>query len=338
MGVDRVDPLPGIRFAGIGDEAAPDLTGQLAAIRQLDWDAVELRNVNGTPIAELDDRAFAGVADRVAAAGLGVVCVDSRIANWSRPVTGRFEDDVAELRVLARRCATLGTRYVRVMSYPNAGLDEGEWGTRVLDRMTLLVRQAEQHGLVLLHENCSGWAGTRADRMLDLIDRADSPALRLLFDIGNGVPYGYDARALLDSVIGHVAHVHIKDARTGRDGQVAYTLPGDGESGVASCLRALIEHGYTGAWSIEPHTHLRPHQGHDATGTDSVAAFVRYGRALETLVRQTVLPARASTSTSVSAPSSSTTAAAAAGGLPARVSAADGSPPRTPATDGVPRA
>lgn len=333
-----VDPLPGIRFAGIGDEAAPDLTGQLAALDQLGWDAVELRNINGTPIADLDDRAFADVADRVAAAGLDVVCVDSRIANWGRPVTGRFEDDVAELRVLARRCATLGTRYVRVMSYPNAGLDEGEWGTRVRDRMTLLVRQAEQCGLVLLHENCSGWAGTSADRMLDLIDRADSPALRLLFDIGNGVPYGYDARALLDSVIGHVAHVHVKDATTGRDGQVAYTLPGEGESGVASCLRALVEHGYTGAWSIEPHTHLRPHQGHDSTGTDSVAAFVRYGRALETLVRQTALPASAPPSASASSASSAYAATTATGGPPARASAADGAPPRTPATDGVPHA
>ncbi|MET9816096.1 sugar phosphate isomerase/epimerase family protein [Streptomyces sp. NPDC006355] len=293
-GSDRTgQAAPGIRFAGIGDEAAADLTGQLDALRQLGWNAIELRNVDGVAVADLDDRAFAALADRITAAGLDVVCVDSRIANWSRPVTGRFEDDERELRALARRCAALGTRYVRVMSYPNAGLDEEEWGRRVLARMTLLVRQAEQHGLVLLHENCSGWAGARADRMLELLDRAGGPALRLLFDIGNGVPYGYDARALLDEIIGHVAHVHVKDARTGPDGHVGYTLPGDGESGVRSCLEALLDHGYTGAWSIEPHTHLRPHQDHDTTGSDGVAAFVRYGRHLERLVRQDVLPAHA---------------------------------------------
>ncbi|MFE6197577.1 sugar phosphate isomerase/epimerase family protein [Streptomyces sp. NPDC057838] len=282
----------GIRFAGIGDEAAADLGGQLEAFRQLGWSAVELRDVGGVAVADLDDRAFADLADRIAAAGLDVVCVDSRIANWGRPVTGPFQDDVAELRVLARRCAALGTRYVRVMSYPNSGLGDEEWGRRALTRMTLLVQQAEQHGLVLLHENCSGWAGTRADRMLELLDRAGGPALRLLFDIGNGVPYGYDARALLDDIIGHVAHVHVKDARTGPDGRVTYTLPGDGQAGVRSCLRALLEHGYTGAWSIEPHLRLRPHQGHDSTGTGGVAAFVRYGRHLERLVRRDVLPAR----------------------------------------------
>ncbi|MFF7790897.1 TIM barrel protein [Streptomyces sp. NPDC007991] len=283
---------PGIRFAGIGDEAAADLTGQLEALRRLGWGAIELRTVDGVAVADLDDRAFAALAHRVAAAGLDVVCVDSRIANWSRPVTGPFEEDVRELRRLAPRCAALGTRFVRVMSYPNAGLDDEEWGRRALERMTRLVRQAEQEGLVLLHENCSGWAGTRADRMRELLGRAGGPALRLLFDMGNGVPHGYDARALLDEIIDHVAHVHIKDARTGPDGQVVYTLPGEGESHVRSCLDVLVDHGYTGAWSIEPHTHLRPHQGRDTTGADGVAAFVRYGRCLERLVRQGTRPAR----------------------------------------------
>ncbi|WP_051831737.1 sugar phosphate isomerase/epimerase family protein [Streptomyces violens] len=276
--------LPGIQYAGIGDEAAPDLAGQLDALQRLGWRTIELRTVDGIAIADLDDRAFARLSGELDAAGADVVCVDSRIANWARPITGRFEDDLNELRILARRCATLGTRYIRVMSYPNAGLSDADWGRRALCRMTHLVQEAEQHGLVLLHENCSGWAGIRADRMLDLLQHIDSPALRLLFDIGNGVPYGYDARAVLDAVIGHVAHVHVKDARTRAGGQVDYTLPGEGESGVRECLTALLRHGYTGVWSIEPHTHLRPHDDHNATDDDGIAAFVRYGRALERLV------------------------------------------------------
>ncbi|MFI8993442.1 sugar phosphate isomerase/epimerase family protein [Streptomyces sp. NPDC053542] len=276
----------GIRYAGIGDEAAPDLPGQLEALRRLGWRTIELRTVDGTAIADLDDRAFARLSSGLDAAGVDVVCVDSRIANWARPITGRYEDDLEELRILAGRCAALGTRYVRVMSYPNAGLSEDEWGRRATRRLTNLVREAEQHGLVLLHENCSGWAGTRADRMLDLLQHIDSPALRLLFDIGNGVPYGYDARSLLDAVIGHVAHVHIKDARPRADGQVDYTLPGEGESGVRECLTALLRHGYTGVWSIEPHTHLRPHDEHNTTDDDGIAAFVRYGRSLERLVQR----------------------------------------------------
>lgn len=304
-------PPPGVRYAGIADEAAPTLTGQLAALRELGWDAIELRTVDGCAVADLGHRAFGELVERLAASRVDVVCVDSRIANWARPVTHPFEDDADELRILARRCAALGTRRVRVMSYPNSGLPEGEWRRRVLHRMTALARQAEDHGLMLLHENCSGWAGSDARRMLDLLGEVDSPALRLLFDIGNGVPHGYDAPALLDAVIGHVDHVHVKDARylpggpgsggagVGGDG-VAYTLPGHGRSGVRECLTALLRHGYTGAWSIEPHTRLRPHDGTDtrAGGSESgdgsedgVAAFVAYGRELARLVQREVLPA-----------------------------------------------
>lgn len=284
-------PPPGIRYAGIGDEAALDLAGQLAALRELGWTARELRSADGRALADLDDRAFGRLAERIAATGTEVVCVDSRIADYNRPVTGPFARDTDELRVLARRCAALGTRYVRVMSYPNDGLGEAEWARRVRHRMTVLARQAEDAGLVLLHENCAGWAGTRAERMLDLLHHVDSPALRLLFDIGNGVPYGYGSAALLDAVAAHVEHVHVKDAVRTRTGEVAYVLPGHGHAEVRECLTALLRRGWRGTWSIEPHTHLRPHDGTDARGDSGAAAFVAHGRELERLVAREVAPA-----------------------------------------------
>jgi sugar phosphate isomerase/epimerase len=284
-------PPPGIRYAGIGDEAAPGLTGQLAALRELGWTALELRTVDGRALADLDEHAFGRLAERIAEAGTEVVCVDSRIADYNRPVTGPFARDTGELRVLARRCAVLGTRYVRVMSYPNDGLGEAEWARRVRHRMTALTRQAEDTGLVLLHENCAGWAGTRAERMLDLLHHVDSPALRLLFDTGNGVPYGYGSAALLEAVAEFVAHVHVKDAVRTRAGEVAYVLPGHGHAEVRECLTTLLRRGRRGTWSIEPHTRLRPHDGTDTREGDGVAAFVAHGRELERLVAREVLPA-----------------------------------------------
>ncbi|MDQ0791255.1 sugar phosphate isomerase/epimerase [Streptomyces sp. B3I8] len=284
-------PPPGIRYAGIGDEAAPGLAGQLTALRELGWSAMELRSVDGRSVADLDDRAFGRLAERLAAAGTEVVCVDSRIADHHRPVTGPFARDTDELGVLARRCAVLGTRYVRVMSYPNDGLGEAEWGRRVRQRMTVLARRAEDSGLVLLHENCAGWAGTRAERMLDLLHHVDSPALRLLFDTGNGVPHGYGSAALLRAVADFVEHVHVKDAVRARTGEVAYVLPGHGHAEVRECLTTLLRRGRRGTWSIEPHTRLRPHDGTDTRGDDGVAAFVAHGRELERLVAREVLPA-----------------------------------------------
>ena len=249
----------GIVLAGIGDEAAPDLSGQLAAVGELGWKRLELRTIGGLPIARLDEAAFARSAERIRAAGVTVVCVASKIGDWSRPVTGDFALDLAELAALGRRCAVLGTRLVRVMSYPSGGLPEAEWGSRARGRLRELARRAEDAGLLLAHENCAGWAGDRAERMLDLVTGIDSPALRLLFDTGNGVAHGYPSAPTLAAVIQHVAHVHIKDAVTGPAGRVGFVLPGTGEAQVAECLHLLLAHGYTGALSIEPHLYLRPH-------------------------------------------------------------------------------
>ena len=271
-------------FAGIGDEAAPGTDGQLAALRRLGWNAVELRTVDGTALAGLSPAAFGALARRLAEAGVTVTAVASQIGNWSRPITGDFSQDLAELDILAERCATLGCRLVRIMSYPNDGLTEAEWADRVLARTAVLADRAERAGLVLVHATCAGWAGDRADRALPLLRAVGSPALRLLFDTGNGVPYGYRAPDMLRVLAPYVAHVHIKDAVRTPDGGTAYTLPGEGEAGVVECLELLAAHGYTGALSLEPHLAVRPHEGLARAGEDAADLFVRAGRALAGLL------------------------------------------------------
>lgn len=294
---------PTITYAGIGDEAGASLGSQLDALARLGWSSVELRTVEGLPLARLDDRTFTRLAHTLAARGMAVACVASQIGNWSRPIDGDFAQDLEELAILARRCAVLGTPYLRIMSYPNAGLQARDWQRRVVNRIRELVGRAEGAGLVLLHENCTGWSGRKAERMLQLLDAVASPALRLLFDTGNGVAHGYDGRELLSAIVDHVAHVHVKDARRSTR-EVLYTLPGAGRAGVGECLRTLLTSGYTGVWSIEPHLALRPHESrqHPASGLDGLErgddvggrrreGFVACGLALERLVCEQVLPA-----------------------------------------------
>lgn len=281
------EAVPGVLFAGIGDEAGRELGQQIAAISGLGWQLIELRSVGGVALSDLGDRAFDSCVEQLSAAGLGIACVDSRIADWSRPISQGIEQDLLELDRLGGRCAALGTRYVRVMSYPNDGWDEANWGREVIRRMRLLTARAADHGLVLLHENCAGWAGSSARRMLRLLAEIDSPALRLLFDTGNGAAYHYETYDVLCELLRQqpeaVAHVHIKDA-VGSGASAAYTLPGTGESRVADCLRLLLDRGFTGVWSIEPHLSLRPHESRTELGEDGPVLFVEYGRRLEQLV------------------------------------------------------
>lgn len=289
----RGEAAPGVLYCGIGDEAGRTLEQQTAAISGLGWQLIELRSVDGVPVAELDDAAFEACFEGLQTSGLTTACVDSKIANWSRPVSQGIEQDLRELDRLSSRCAALGTRYVRVMSYPNDGWDEKSWGTEVIRRMRLLAERAADYGLVLLHENCSGWAGSSASRMLRLLEEVDSPALRLLFDTGNGAAYHYRSYDVLAELLrqspGSVAHVHVKDA-VGEGEDAAYTLPGEGESEVADCLSLLLDHCFTGVWSIEPHLRLRPHDKRTELGEDGPALFVEYGRRLEELVSTRLAP------------------------------------------------
>jgi len=284
-----------VTYAGIGDEAGPGLEEQLEAMGRLGWRAIELRSVDGVPLAELDDAAFAPVARALSERGLAVPCIAAQIAGWSRSITGDPAADIAELEVLARRCHAIQCRYVRVMSYANDGLDDPAWGVRAIGRLRELTLRAEQHGLTLLHENCTGWAGTSGQRMLDLVDAVDHPAFGLLFDTGNGIDHGYDALELLHDISALVRHVHVKDA-IGHAGAAHYTEPGAGHCEVAQCLRLLLDTGYAGAWSIEPHVALRPHHSgsYHVNGEPKgglLEGFVACGAALERLVAEHVLPA-----------------------------------------------
>lgn len=291
----RGEAVPGILYAGIGDEAGRSLDHQIAAVSSLGWQLIELRSIDGIALADLDGESFDTCVRTLRAAGLGIACVDSRIADWSRPISQGIDADLWELERLGPRCAALGTRYVRVMSYPNDGLDDADWGAEVIRRMRVLTARAAEYGLVLLHENCAGWAGRSAERMWRLLTEVDSPALRLLFDTGNGAAYHYRAYdelvRLLEVCPEAVAHVHVKDA-VGSGSAAAYTLPGEGESRVADCLRLLLEAGYAGVWSIEPHLALRPHESRTELGDDGPVLFAEYGRHLEQLVATEVLDPR----------------------------------------------
>ena len=279
-----------ITFSGLADEAGDRFADQIAAHRALGWREVELRTVQGEALADLDDATFRTMHRQLNDAALNVTTVASRIGSWARPITTPFQQDEDELARLIDRMHALGARYVRVMSYPNDGLAEAEWRDEVLRRMQVLTEIAAQASVVLLHENCSGWAGQSADRTLTLLRSINSPAMKLLFDTGNPVAHGYDGLAFLHRVLPWIEHVHIKDARRTADGEVVFTYPGQGQARLAECMRLLIDNGYRGLWSIEPHLHLIPHLNQAGPSDQRGYDYIEYGRCLEALAAGLLSP------------------------------------------------
>lgn len=274
-------------FSGIADEAGKDLETQIRAHQELGWDHIELRMVDGVNITQLGEEAFDAVATRLAEAGMRVSCLGSAIANWARPITCDPEIDIEDLQRAIPRMHRLGTPFIRVMSYPNdpqAPLSEDAWRAEAIRRMKRLAQIAEAGGIILAHENCSGWGGLSAENSNILLGEVASPALKVVFDTGNPVTYGQDAWEYYRQVRNDIVYVHIKDARK-IDGEDHYCYCGEGDGRVRETVADLLATGYDGGFSIEPHLAAVIHTGQRSNNAaDLYRSYTEYGRRLMAIV------------------------------------------------------
>lgn len=277
-------------LTGIADEAGKDIDTQIRAHRELGWSHIELRNIDGVNLTGLTDEAFDGVCDKLEQAGIRVSCFASAIANWARPITCDPQGDIDDLERAIPRMHRLGTPYIRVMSYPNDSNDpvaESAWRTETIRRMRELSRIAEDGGVTLVHENCSGWGGLSAENSCILLEEVASPALKLVYDTGNPVSYGQDAWHYYQTVREDIVYVHIKDGKRTPDGKTVYAFCGEGEGRVRETIADLLSRGYDGGFSIEPHLAAVIHTGQEADSAARLyASYTEYGRRLAGIVAE----------------------------------------------------
>ena len=273
-----------MRMSGISDEAGKSLHEQIRTHNKLGWHYIELRSIDGTPIDALTSEQFSQTAHVLRKAKLSVNCIASRLGNWQRSVDFDLTTEELELKKIAEFCHLVNCRQVRIMSYLNNDYPKHIWQEKAIERVAHLVSVAEELSLTLVHENCSGWGGFSIANMVTLVRIINSPALAILYDVGNGLAYGYDSLELLTAVLPWVQHVHIKDGiRNGN--HVSYTFPGQGDAKVAECLRYLVEHDYQGLFSIEPHIDLIPHlQVYGANEREMQETYIEYGDTATALV------------------------------------------------------
>lgn len=292
-------------YSGFADEAGDSIDTQIRATHELGWTNIECRNVDGVNLTDLTDQAFEIVADKLARAGLYVHCFGSAVANWGKDPRKEadFQSSLESLRRAISRMHHLGTKFLRGMSFAivrDEQPDSPALEALIFAKVRSLVHECEEGGVIYVHENCQNYGGLSYLHTLKLIEQVDSPNFRLAFDTGNPVgsddhigqpPYRKQSSwEFYKNVREFIVHMHIKDckfvAETGDTfPTLEHTFPGEGDGDVRRIIQDLLQQGYQGALSIEPHLAVVYHDD-SITSPDEIryANYIEYGRRLEALV------------------------------------------------------
>jgi sugar phosphate isomerase/epimerase len=257
-------------LSGFADEAGSSLDSQVRATRELGWNNIEMRivEVPGFPAANLHDipeAAFDRVVETLGKESIHVHCFGSAIANGGKSIEKPFDTCLGEAKRAAVRMPRLGSKLIRIMSYPILpGKDQME--AERFRRLREIQKILSDAGITVVHENCGNYGGMSWSHSLKLLENV--PGLKLVFDMGNCVhdldyskepPYPrQSAWEFYSHVRDHIAHLHIKDGIIDGEGKYIHHFPGEGAGDVKRIVKDLLTRGYTGAISIEPHMGVAP--------------------------------------------------------------------------------
>ncbi|MDQ1056887.1 sugar phosphate isomerase/epimerase [Arthrobacter globiformis] len=260
-------------LSGFGDEVDPDPAIQAAVLLALGASHIEVRSAWGTNVSELEQDAVERLKTILDEKGLKVSAVASPVGKVD--VSLPLEHEVTRLRQIISVAKGLDTKYVRIFSFYRAeGQGQEDVRDAVMERMAALAEEATASGIVLLHENEKGIYGDTPERVLDIMQTVDSPALRVAWDNANFVQVGVkpytEGYAMLRP---YLEYFQVKDA-IATTGEVVPAGEGDGE--LDATIAALKDDGFAGFASLEPHLA----SAHELGGFSGPVAFGIAARAL----------------------------------------------------------
>ena len=266
-------------LSGFADEISPEPQAQLATLAAESISHLELRSAWSVNVADFTGAQLAAFRAALDEAGVRVSAIGSPLGKIA--VGAPLRPELERMRRVADIARELGVTIVRVFSFfVPAGEPPERYRHQVIDRMGALTEIAEDHGLVLAHENEKEIYGDIPDRCADLIGTVNSPALRATFDPANFVQCGVrpfsDAYRLLRP---YLVYLQVKDALAAT-GEVVPAGQGDGQ--LRETLGALRDSGFAGFMSLEPHLAQAGRHG----GFSGPEGFHRAASALKFLLNE----------------------------------------------------
>ena len=246
-------------ISGFADEISLDFDEQLRVVRELGMNYISLRSADGKMITDYSVDEFKDtLLARLEAAGVKISSMGSPIGKIKIDNDEDYERQLAELENLCQMCELAGCNYIRMFGFYMPDAAEGEaapdpdaFEDAVVEKLQGFVKVAEQHKVTLIHENEKEIFGDIGRRCARLFERISSPYFKMAFDFANFVQCDEDTEACWEALREHVAYIHIKDALYTDSENVVFGT-GDGK-GPELLRRAIIDEGYEGFLTLEPH-------------------------------------------------------------------------------------
>lgn len=236
-------------ISGFADEIADDLQSQIATLKKLGIGFMEMRNVNGKQLVEHDLNEVKEIKSILDDNGIKLSAVGSPIGKIG--INDNFMPHFDKFKHTVEIAQLMQTKYIRMFSFfiPN-GHDADQYEEEVLKRWTMFADHVKGTDIVLLHENEKDIYGDVPTRCKNLLDKLDSNHVQGIFDPANFVQCKVNTLEAFDMLKDKTVYMHIKDAifETGK------VVPsGEGDGHVAEILKMLVDRGFDGFLSLEPH-------------------------------------------------------------------------------------
>jgi L-ribulose-5-phosphate 3-epimerase len=168
------------------------------------------------------------------------------------------EECVAIMLHLIDTCADVGMDNILVAFFGDHQIETDEHKDLVVEAMKRCAPKAESRGITLALEGT-----VTAEEFMEIIERADSEALGVYYDVGNAVWLGYDGPAELRKLsdAGLLRQIHIKDMTVDKSnvplgepvaaGSDRLRSPGEGGVDWPAVAEAIRDIGYDGYLVLE---------------------------------------------------------------------------------------
>jgi sugar phosphate isomerase/epimerase len=242
-------------ITGFADEISPDLSVQIKTFVDLELQAIDLRSVNNVNVLKLSDDDLKQVGDACEAAGLKVQTIASPVNKVDYTPENQLEE-LAKLKQAIHACELLGVKRIRLFT-PETHNPEDEAGVIAWMREQRTV--AEDHDVVLIHENDAKYWGAYPAQAQRLFEALANDHFKAAFDFANTVLLGYKPYDdWFPWIVPYLDTLHIKDAFHAEHKIVP---AGEGEGQIEQTLKFLFDQGWSGPLTIEPHLQAAGHLG-----------------------------------------------------------------------------